>query len=78
MTSEVLGEMFEGDSADTSAIADAVLRYYLNYENVEDFCRGLLILFFPFRNEFTDIHKKGCKRSCSSKLGNDPGEKGKI
>ena len=42
-------------------IADAVLRYYLNYENVEDFCRGLLILFFPFRNELTDIHEKDVK-----------------
>ena len=36
----------------------AVLRYYLNYENTEDFCRGLLILFFPFRAEISDIHEK--------------------
>ena len=28
----------------------AVLRYFLPYENTEDFCRGLLILFYPFRN----------------------------
>ena len=31
-------------------------RYYLNYENTEDFCIGLLILFFPFRNEMSEIH----------------------
>ena len=35
-----------------------VLRYYLNYENDEDFKRGLLILFFPFQNEMKDIHEK--------------------
>ena len=40
---------------------DAVLRYYLNYENIEDFCRGLLILFFPFRDEMKDIHEKDVK-----------------
>jgi hypothetical protein len=40
---------------------DAVLRYYLNYENIEDFCRGLLILFFPFRDEMSEIHEKDVK-----------------
>ena len=35
-----------------------VLRYYLNYENDEDFKRGLLILFYPFQNEIKDIHEK--------------------
>ena len=35
-----------------------VLRYYLNYENDEDFKRGLLILFFPFQSEMVDIHEK--------------------
>ena len=40
---------------------DAVLRYYLNYENLEDFCRGLLILFLPFRNEMSEIHQKDVK-----------------
>ena len=39
----------------------AVLRYFLNYENTEDFCRGLLILFYPFRNEMLDIHQKDVK-----------------
>ena len=37
---------------------DAVLRYYLNYENTEDFCRGLLTLFYPFRDEILDIHQE--------------------
>ena len=41
---------------------DAVLRYYLNYENDEDFARGLLILFMPFRNEMDDIHRKDVKQ----------------
>ena len=36
----------------------AVLRYYLDYNNDEDFARGLLILFLPFRDELKDIHEK--------------------
>ena len=40
----------------------AVLRYYLNYDNDEDFARGLLILFFPFRNEINEIHKNDVKQ----------------
>ena len=39
----------------------AVVRYYLNYTNDEDLARGLLILFFPFRNEMVDIHQKDVK-----------------
>ena len=35
----------------------AVLRYYLNYDNEEHFARGLLILFYPFRDEIRDIHQ---------------------
>jgi hypothetical protein len=35
-----------------------VLRYYLNFENDEDFKRGLLILFFPFTNELKEIHER--------------------
>ena len=30
----------------------------MNYENEEDFKRGLLILFYPFQNEMIDIHEK--------------------
>ena len=40
----------------------AVLRYYLNYENNEDFSRGLLILFYPFRNEMDEIHRHDVKQ----------------
>ena len=40
----------------------AVLRYYLNYENDEDLARGLLILFYPFRNEMDDIHRQDVKQ----------------
>ena len=36
----------------------AVLRYYLNFDEPEDLARGLLILFYPFRDEFLDIHDK--------------------
>ena len=39
----------------------AVLRYYLDYNNDEDFARGLLILFFPFREEMRDIHNHDVK-----------------
>ena len=35
-----------------------ILRYYLNYENDEDFKRGLLVLFYPFQNEMEDIHEQ--------------------
>ena len=37
------------------------LRYYLNHDNDEDFCRALCILFLPFRNEMQDIHLKDVK-----------------
>ena len=36
----------------------AVLRYYLRYDDIEEYCRGLLILFFPYRNEMVEIHEK--------------------
>ena len=36
----------------------AILRYYLNFDNDEDLCRGLLILFFPFWDEMTEIHEQ--------------------
>ena len=37
---------------------DAILRYYLNHNNDEDLARGLLILYYPFRNEMVDIHEQ--------------------
>ena len=43
----------------------AVLRYYLTYQNDEDLARGLLILFFPFRDEINDIHTKDVKQLLS-------------
>ena len=46
----------------------AVLRYYISYENDEDMARGLLILFFPFRNEFEDIHEKDVKKLLSENM----------
>ena len=39
-------------------LSPACLRYYLNHDNDEDFCRGLLILFLPFRDEMEEIHEK--------------------
>ena len=36
----------------------AVLRYYLNHDDLEELARGLLILFFPFRSEMEDIHNQ--------------------
>ena len=35
-----------------------VIRYFLKYENEEEYFRALCILFLPFRNERQDIHKK--------------------
>ena len=37
---------------------DAVLRYYLRLDDIEELCRGLLILFYPYRNEMVDIHEQ--------------------
>ena len=37
---------------------DAVLRYYLRLDDIEEYCIGLLILFYPYRNEMVDIHEK--------------------
>ena len=37
---------------------DAVLRYYLRLDDIEEYCRGLLILFHPYRNEMVEIHEK--------------------
>ena len=39
----------------------AVLRYNLNHNIEEDFARGLLILFHPFRYEGKDIHEQDVK-----------------
>ena len=39
-------------------IRPAVLRYYLKYDNEEEYFRALCILFLPFRNEMKDIHSK--------------------
>ena len=36
----------------------AVLRYFLNYEDPVELARGLLVLFFPFRDEESEIHNK--------------------
>ena len=36
----------------------AVLRYFLNYDEPEELARGLLILFYPFRDEMEEIHSQ--------------------
>ena len=46
----------------------AVLRYYLSYDNDEDLARGLLILFFPFRNEYEEIHLNDVKQLLKENL----------
>jgi hypothetical protein len=35
-----------------------VIRYFLRYDNYQEYYRALCILFLPFRNEKQDIHKK--------------------
>ena len=47
----------------------AVLRYYLNYTNDEDLARGLLVLFFPFRDEIKDIHTNDVKELLAKNHG---------
>ena len=38
--------------------SECVLRYFLKYENDTEYYRALCLLFFPFRNEFKDIHSQ--------------------
>ena len=38
-----------------------MLRYFLKYENEEEYLRALCILFLPFRNEKSEIHNKDIK-----------------
>ena len=38
-----------------------VIRYFLQYDNEEEYLRALCILFLPFRNEMQDIHSKDLK-----------------
>ena len=35
-----------------------IVRYFLRYDNEQEYYRALCILFLPFRNEKTDIHTK--------------------
>ena len=39
----------------------AILRYYLRYDDIEECCRGMLILFYPYRNEMVEVHEKDVK-----------------
>ena len=39
-----------------------VIRYFLKYENEEEYHRALCILFLPFRNEMKDIHEKNVQQ----------------
>ena len=38
-----------------------VIRYFLRYDNEEEYFRALCILFLPFRNESKEIHMKDTK-----------------
>ena len=38
-----------------------VIRYFLKYDNEEEYLRALCTLFLPFRNEMNDIHSKDLK-----------------
>ena len=38
-----------------------VIRYFLKYDNEEEYLRALCILFLPFRNEMQEIHSKDLK-----------------
>ena len=39
-----------------------VIRYFLKYDNEEEYLRALCTLFLPFRNEIRDIHSKDLKK----------------
>ena len=40
---------------------NCIIRYFLKYDNEEEYFRALCILFLPFRNERQDIHNKDVK-----------------
>ena len=40
---------------------DCTIRYFLKYENEEEYLRALCILFLPFRNEMEEIHTRDLK-----------------
>ena len=41
---------------------DCVIRYFLKYENDEEYYRALCILFLPFHNKRQEIHSKNVKQ----------------
>ena len=42
----------------TKRVKQCTIRYFLKYENDEEYYRALCILFLPFRNEKLEIHKE--------------------
>ena len=49
-------KLLNGRGIITKRRTPCVIRYFLRYENKEEFYRALCILFLPFRNEYQEIH----------------------
>ena len=54
-------QLQDGKSYISKRRRPCVIRYYLKYENEEEYYRALCILFLPFREEKSDIHSHDVK-----------------
>ena len=54
-------QLLDGKSFISQRKKPCVIRYFLKYENEEEYLRALCILFLPFRNEKNDIHAHNVK-----------------
>ena len=52
----------DGKSFITKRKRPCVIRYFLKYDNPEEYLRALCILFLPFRNEMAEIHTQDLER----------------
>ena len=55
-------ELLDGKSFISGQKRPCVIRYFLKYDNEEEYYRALCILFLPFRDEMRDIHSKDVKQ----------------
>merc|ERR1712240_111836 len=57
----------DGKSFITKRKRPCVIRYFLKYENPEEYLRALCILFLPFRNEMAEIHTQDLEKLYEAK-----------
>ena len=60
-TKRKLIKLYDGKSFISVRQRDCVIRYFLKYENEEEYFRALCILLLLFRNEMKEIHSQNIK-----------------